>query len=113
MVTIKQNETFRVSLTLTDAVSGSVLDLTGCTAYSQMRKKPGDELIATAHCTINADKSAIEVLWTSEQTALFPLGKCGYDVWLVFPNDNDATEQKSIYTDEINVIMGYTENVGE
>ena len=110
---IKQKETFRVSLTLTDAVSGSALDLTDCTAYSQMRKKPGDSLIATAQCTVNDAKGSIDVLWTADQTAEFPLGMCGFDVWLVFPNDNDAYEQKAIYTDQIQVIQGYTENVGE
>jgi len=113
MVTIKQKETFRVSLKLTEAKSGSVLDLTDCTAYSQMRKKPGDALIATAQCTVNASKGTIDVLWTADQTADFPIGTCGFDVWLVFPNDNDAYEQKAIYTDEIGVIKGYTENVGE
>lgn len=110
---VKQNETFRVSLKLTDAVSGSALDLTDCTAYSQMRRKPGDDLIATAQCTVNASKGVIDVLWTADQTADFPLGTCGFDVWLVFPNDNDAYEQKAIYTDQIEVGMGYTENVGE
>lgn len=110
---IKQNETFRVSLKLTDAVSGSALDLTDCTAYSQMRRKPGDDLIATAQCTVNASKGVIDVLWTADQTADFPLGTCGFDVWLVFPNDNDDYEQKVIYTDQIEVAQSYTENVGE
>lgn len=112
MTTIKQNETLRVSLKLADAKSGMALDLSGCSAYSQMRKKPGDSLIATATCTINAPKGIIDVLWTADQTADFPLGTCGFDVWLIFPDDNDGFEQKSIYTDEIQVIMGYTENVG-
>lgn len=111
--TIRQNETFRVSLKLKDETSGMTLNLTDCTAYSQMRKKPGDELIATATCTINAEKGVIDVLWTSDQTADFPLGTCGFDVWLVFPNDNDDYEQKVIYTDQIDVVQSYTENVGE
>ena len=111
--TIKQNETFRVSLKLRDEQSGMALDLTDCTAYSQMRRKPGDDLIATATCTINAEKGIIDVLWTSDQTADFPLGVCGYDVWLIFPNNNDSYEQKAIYTDEITVIQPYTENVGD
>lgn len=112
-LTIKQNETFRISLKLTDATSGMVIDLTGCSAYSQMRRTPDSELIATATCTINDPKGTVTVLWTATQTAEFPIGECGFDVWLVFPNDNDEYEQKSIYTDVIEVIKGYTENVGD
>ena len=112
-IIIKQKETFRVSLKLTDAVSGSALDLTDCTAYSQIRKKPGGDLIATGACAVNAPKGTVDVLWTDMQTAEFPLGTCGFDVWLVFPNDNDSYDQKAIYTDEISVIQGYTENMGE
>ena len=112
-VIIKQNETFRVSLKLRDEKSGMTLDLTDCSAYSQMRKKPGDDLIATATCTVNASKGTIDILWTADQTADFPLGTCGFDVWLVFPNDNDAFEQKVIYTDQIEVVQSYTENIGE
>ena len=38
---IIQNETFRRSLKFTDIKTGAVLDLTGCTAFAQMRDKPG------------------------------------------------------------------------
>lgn len=106
--TIKQKETFRQVLRLTDARSGAVMDLTGCTAYSQMRKAPGGELLGTATCTIDASKGTIEVLWTASQTEDFPVGPAGYDVWIAFEGD-----QRAIFTDTVNIIKSYTENVGE
>ena len=104
---IKQKETFRRTLKLTDAKSGAVLDLTGVTAYSQMRKKPGDALIATAACTVDASSGSIDVLWTASQTEDFPLGKAGFDVWITYEG-----EQKSIYTELVEIVQGYTENMG-
>ena len=105
---IKQKETFRRVLQCTDLKSGAVLDLTGVSAYSQMRKYPGGELIGTAQCTVNEKKGEIEVLWTASQTEYFPLGSAGYDVWLTFEGD-----QKPIYTETVEIGLGYTENIGE
>ena len=101
---IKQNETFRRSLKLTQTQTGVTQDLTGCTAYSQMRNVPGGDLIATAEVTIDAEQGVITALWTAEQTADFPLGTCGYDIWLKCEDD-----QKPIYTEQVSVIKSYTE----
>lgn len=105
---IKQRETFRRVLQCTDTKSGAVIDLTGVSAYSQMRKQPGGELVGTAQCTVDGKKGEIEVLWTATQTGSFPLGSAGYDVWLTFEGD-----QKPIYTETVEIIQGYTENIGE
>lgn len=108
MTIIKQKETFRRVLKLTDTKSGAVLDLTGVSAYSQMRKQPGGELLGTAQCTVNEQKGEVEVLWTADQTENFPLGNAGYDVWLTLEGD-----QKPIYTEAVEIILGYTENIGD
>ena len=108
MTIIKQKETFRRVLKLTDTKSGAVLDLTGVSAYSQMRKQPGGELLGTAQCTVNEQKGEVEVLWTASQTEFFPLGNAGYDVWLTLEGD-----QKPIYTEAVEIVQGYTENIGE
>ena len=108
MTIIKQKETFRRTLKLTDTNSGAVIDLTDVSAYSQMRKKPGGELLGTAQCTVNEKKGEVEVLWTASQTEYFPLGSAGYDVWLTFEGD-----QKPIYTEAVEIVQGYTENIGE
>ena len=104
---IKQKETFRRTLKLTDSKSGAVIDLTDVSAYSQMRKEPGGELLGTAQCTVNEKKGEVEVLWTASQTEYFPLGSAGYDVWLTFEGD-----QKPIYTEKVEIVQGYTENIG-
>ena len=108
MTIIKQKETFRRVLKLTDTKSGAVLDLTGVSAYSQMRKQPGGELLGTAQCTVNEQKGEVEVLWTATQTENFPLGNAGYDVWLTLEGD-----QKPIYTEAVEIVQGYTENIGD
>ncbi len=105
---IKQKETFRRTLKLTDTKSGAVIDLTGVSAYSQMRKQPGGELLGTAQCTVNKQKGEVEVLWTASQTEFFPLGNAGYDVWLTLEGD-----QKPIYTEAVEIVQSYTENIGE
>ena len=108
MTIIKQKETFRRVLKLTDTKSGAVLDLTGVSAYSQMRKQPGGDLLGTAQCTVNEQKGEVEVLWTATQTENFPLGNAGYDVWLTLEGD-----QKPIYTEAVEIVQGYTENIGD
>jgi len=108
MTTIKQKETFRKSFKLTDAKSGMKIDLTGCTAYSEMRREPGGELLGIATCTVDATKGTIDVIWTSSVTANWAVGNAGYDVWLECEGD-----KKPIYTETIKIIKGYTQNVGD
>lgn len=101
---IIQNETFRRSLKFTDLKTGAVLDLTGCTAFAQMRDKPGGTLYDSAECTIDTVNGVISALWDSTQTAGWPLGPCGFDIWL----ECDG-EQKPVYVEDCIVGKGYTE----
>lgn len=100
---IKQAETFRRSLKFTHIKSGEIINLDGCTAYSQMRKVPGGELIADADCAIDIANGIVMATWSAAQTAEFPIGKLGYDIWLVYRD-----EQKPIYTETVEVIQPYT-----
>ena len=100
---IKQAETFRRALKFTHIKSGEIIDLDGCTAYSQMRKKPGDEWVADAECAIDTVNGIVMATWSAAQTADFPVGKLGYDIWLVYRD-----EQKPIYTETIEVVKPYT-----
>jgi hypothetical protein len=105
---IKQSETFRRALKFNNLKTGAVIDLTGCEAYSQMRKHPKGELLGTAICAIDITQGIITATWSKEQTAEFPVGQAGYDIWLV-----SGDEQKPIYTETVEIIAGYTENMGE
>ena len=101
---IIQNETFRRSLKFTDIKTGAKLDLTGCSAYAQMREKPGGTLYDSAECTIDTDNGVISALWDAALTAGWPLGNCGFDIWLVCDG-----EQKPVYTEQCIVGQGYTD----
>ena len=100
---IKKAETFRRSLRFSNKQTGGTIDLTGCTAYSQMRTKPGGTLLATAVCTIDIPTGTVIVLFDAELTEALPLGEAGYDVWLVCGDD-----QKPIYTELVTIIDPYT-----
>jgi len=101
---IKQAETFRRSLKFTDLKTGAKLDLTGCTAYSQMRNKPGGTLYDSAECTVDTVNAVISALWDKDLTAAWPEGPCGFDIWLVC-----GGEQKPIYSEECVVAVSYTD----
>lgn len=83
--------------------SGETIDLDGCEAYAQMRVKPGGSLIADADCAIDVVNGIVSATWSADQTASFPIGKAGYDIWLV-----SGEEQKPIYTEEVEVVKAYT-----
>ena len=105
MITIiKQAETFRRSLKLCDVNTGVIADLTGCTAYAQMRKTPGGDLIASATVSIDTGTGVVTALWDAATTATFPIGTWGYDIWLVCGGD-----QKPIFTEQVSVIKPYTQ----
>lgn len=103
---IKRGETFRRSLKLTYAETGEIVDLSECTAFSQMRTAPGGRLIETGACTIKQDTGTVYALWTAEKTMAMPTGKYGYDVWVV-----NGEERKPIYTEEVEVVDPYTDNM--
>lgn len=100
--TVKQSETFRRSYRFRNAQTKEVLDLTGCTAYSQMRTGE-NELIADADCSIDTTLGRVTALWTSEKTADIPVGTYFFDVWL-----KCGDEQKPFTTEQVDIINPIT-----
>lgn len=105
---IKKTETFRRELKFSNKKTGGTIDLTGCTAFSQMRTVPGGELLAEAICSVDASAGTVYVLYDKTVTASLPLGGAGYDVWLVC-----GDEQKPIFTELVSIIDPYTVIEGE
>ena len=101
---ISQAETFRRALKFTNVKSGEIVNLTGCTAYSQMRVKPKGTWHSDATCAIDTNNGIITATWSKEQTAQFPLGVLGYDIWLTCDG-----EQKPIFSEQVEIVEGYTE----
>lgn len=102
---IKQAEKFDRVITLKYADTGAFVDLTGCSAYCQMRTKPGGILVGTADCSIDSELGRITASFSSEDTDDIDAGNYGFDVWIV----SDGTA-KPIWTEEVTVIKRYTEN---
>ena len=63
---IKQAEQFDRVVTLKYADTGAFVDLTGCSAYCQMRTAPGGELLATAACFIEPELGRITASFSSD-----------------------------------------------
>ena len=103
---IKKGESFRKVIRMKYADSGIPVDLSECTAFSQMRTAPGGVLIDTGACTIEADTGSIYVLYNAERTNEMNEGHYGYDVWLV-----KGSERKPIYTELVDVVDRYTDNM--
>ena len=103
---IKKGETFRKVIRMKYADTGIPVDLSECTAFSQMRTAPGGVLIDTGACTIEADTGSIYVLFNAERTNEMNEGHYGYDVWLV-----KGSERKPIYTELVDIVDRYTDNM--
>ena len=101
---VKQSETFRRSYRFRNAETKAVIDLSGCTAYSQMRDKPGGSVIKTATCSIDDTAGRVTVLWTSDKTASLEAGTYYFDVWL-----KSGDDQKPFTTEEVEIIPTITE----
>lgn len=101
---VKQSETFRRSYIFRNGQTKEVLDLTGCTAYAQMRTKPGGDLIAAATCSIDTAIGRVTALWSSVQTAAINPGTYYFDVWLKCDDD-----QRPFTTEQVDVIQTITE----
>lgn len=102
----KQSETFRRSYRFRNGETKAILDLTGCTAYSQMRDKPNGTLVANATCSIDTAVGRVTVLWTKDQTAEIAPGHYVFDVWLKCGDD-----QRPFVTEEVDIIPTITEIV--
>ena len=103
---IKKGESFRKVIRMKYADTGIPVDLSECTAFSQMRTAPGGMLIDTGACTIEADTGSIYVLFSAERTNEMNEGHYGYDVWLV-----KGSERKPIYTELVDIVDRYTDNM--
>ena len=105
---IKKGESYRKVIRMKYADSGIHVDLSECTAYCQMRTEPDGILIETGACTIEADTGSVYVLFNAEKTDAMNPGRYGYDVWLV-----KGLERKPIYTELVDVVGRYTDNMPE
>ena len=108
MITIKQGEDYQKILILQYAETQTPVDLSGCSAYSQMRDVPGGTLVATADCSVDYDNGIVTVLYDADATEDIAEGEYGFDIWLV---DSDDL-QHCIYEARVKIVKPYTENVG-
>ena len=102
---IKQAEKFDRVVFLKYADTGEYVNLIECTAYCQMRNKPGGTLIATASCVIEPTLGRISASFSSEDTADIVPGDYGFDIWLVCEGT-----AKPIHTELVTVVKRFTEN---
>ena len=79
-IIIDQGTTFSTDLTLTDEY-GDILDLTGYTANSQMRKwYTSSNAAATFTASVNVSTATVTLSLTSNQTSNIASGRYVYDV---------------------------------
>ena len=109
MITIKRGEFYVKHLQLAYADTKEPLDLTGCSAYCQIRDVPGGTLLATGTCTISEETGEIWARFSGSQTEGLPLGECGYDIWL----QETSVARYPLYTTRCQVVDAYTKDFGE
>lgn len=102
---IKQAQSFDRVKVLKYSDTGDYVDLSGCTAYCQMRTEPGGDLVATAECSVTPLLGRVSATFTSDTTASIEPGDYGFDIWLVC-----GDEKKPIHTELVTVVKRYTEN---
>ena len=102
---IKQAEDFRRIKTLKYVDTGQPVNLSGCSAYCQMRTTPDGEMIANAECEIQTGAGRVIAAFPSSVTAEIPIGDYGFDIWLV-----DGDSAKPIHTEQISIVGRYTHN---
>ena len=102
---IKQKEKYEKAVTLKYLGTNTPVDLTGCSAYCQMRTYPGGDLVATAECSVTPDLGRVVATFSSADTEIIEPGEYGFDIWLV-----SADTAKPICTKQVSVVRRYTEN---
>ena len=110
-IKIKQGEDFSWLDLFKKWETGKPIDLTGCTAFSQMRTLPQNpqiqtELAATGDCGIDYTTGVIITTYHSEVTEDIPQGEYQLDIWLV-----SGTQTTCIDTLEVQVIGRDTHNM--
>ena len=103
-VIIRQGDTLSREISLKYKKTLTVVDLTGCTAFSQLRKKPGDELCLEGTCSINTETGVVTVEYTADQIQTLEFGDYGFDVRLVLDD-----QKKTIYTERFTLVIPYTD----
>jgi hypothetical protein len=86
---IDQGATFSADLNLTDE-NGDILNLSGYTANSQLRKWYTSTNSVSFSATINVDSAVITLALTANQTSLLNAGRYVYDVEI---KDNDTVSR--------------------
>ena len=103
-IILKQGDTLRKTITLKYIGTGNPVNLTGCTAYSQLRESPGSSLKLSGTVTTGGSQGTVVVVYSASQTNSLPLGKYGFDIRL-----ESSGDRKTIYSAEVTVVKPYTE----
>ncbi|MBQ6518299.1 MAG: hypothetical protein IJI14_06240 [Anaerolineaceae bacterium] len=106
MITIKQNEDYSKILQLQYADTNTAVDLTGITAYSQMRDKPNGTIVATAACVVDTTNHTITVSYSGSSLLNVEPGEYGFDIWVV----DSGGKKHPIYTTRCKIVGRYAAN---
>lgn len=101
---IRQGDTFRKRIAFTHAGTTNPVDLTGYTAYSQLRTKPGEELKAEAEAIVDPELGRVTVIFSAADTAALEPGEYGYDIRL-----ESADDIRTIFMETVKIVKPYTE----
>lgn len=86
---IDQGTTFAASITVTNAVLSTALELENSQIYAQIRKSSySNNITATFHCSYIAETKQIVIYMTPEETAAVYPGRYEYDILAVDTNRN-------------------------
>ena len=109
-ISINVGETFSENLTLLSADGSGVVDLTGFTAQSQLRKHPSNPRFADIQVGIvNASQGEINISIASTITKFLQGGRHVYDIVLIKPNGfkSVAVEGNALVRSGINTMVHY------
>ena len=109
-ITINVGETFSEDLTLLSSDGSGVVDLTGFTAQSKLRKSPTNYRFADIQvCITSAAKGQINISIASSITKFLQGGRHVYDIVLIKPNGfkSVAVEGNALVRSGINTFVHY------
>ena len=101
---IRQGDTFRKRIVFKYAGTSNPVDITGYTAFSQLRTKPGEELKAEAEAIVDPELGRVTITYSSEDTAALDPGDYGYDIRL-----ESADDIRTIFMETVKIVKPYTE----
>lgn len=104
MRTYKQGDTIRRAVKLAYKGTGDPVDLSECTAQSQLRTYPAEKLMAEGKVSIDVPHGLVWALYTPEQTAALQPGEYGYDIRMKTQGD-----VITLLTTRIKICKAYTE----